>query len=157
MQPNQSEDDRVLTELRKKNKPEDVSWLLDVVSSTNSAKVRNAAAIALADMKVTEAKQVLVRLLHLPGTGGHRGTLLYGLGQLGVNVPLAILVDMIAEGPYETRQEAVNLIATDRVDNKTDEEIGRAEPALRKLVDSEDEEVKEAARSALSYLTRAAV
>jgi hypothetical protein len=146
-------DEQMVAELRKRKTNGDASWVVDVIRDTRSPTVRNAAAIALADLKVAEAKDVLVGLLLRPETKESRGTLLYALDELGANVPLAVLVDIIVEGPYEARQEALNLIAADRIVVSGDGEATRAKALLEKLLrNATEEELRETAKSALSFL-----
>src|SRR5437016_1414130 len=64
---------------------------MQILEQTNSSRVRNAAALALADLRVRNAKYALINLLTRPDTKGSRGTLLYALEQLGAHLPLPIL------------------------------------------------------------------
>src|SRR5437764_722620 len=90
-------EDRLVEELRKA--PGDKSRrqrrtliLFKILKETKSPRVRNAAALALADMKMKNAKPQLVEILWRKDTKGNRGTLLYALEELNVDVPLSLLI-----------------------------------------------------------------
>jgi HEAT repeat protein len=53
---------------------------LQILEKTKYSRVRNAAALALADLRANDAKDNLIDLLTQPDTRGSRGSLLYALG-----------------------------------------------------------------------------
>ena len=129
-----------------------VAKALQVLEQTNSSRVRNAAALALADLRALSAKDALVNLLTRPETTGSRGTLLYALEQLKADVPLPILAEIILDGSYEAREEALGLIAQHRIEC-SDEEFKRARARLEAARVQADDERSQAIRRALEYLT----
>jgi HEAT repeat protein len=128
-----------------------VAKAAQILEQTHSSRVRNAAALALADLRAHSAKDALINLLTRPDTQGSRGTLLYALEQLGADVPLPILADIIANDSYEAREEALAAIAGDRIECSA-EEFARARARLEAAHASADGEVSEAIRRALEYL-----
>jgi HEAT repeat protein len=141
---------RVLKSQRSRREPR-VAKATQILEQTNSARVRNAAALALADLRAHSAKEALINLLTRPETRGSRGTLLYALEQLGADVPLSILVDIITKEPYEAREEALAAVARDRIECSA-EEFARARATLEDAGASADEERSQAIRRALEYL-----
>lgn len=57
------DDDQLVAELRKTKTPERAPWVIGIIRTTRSPRVRNAAAIALADMKFADARDILVALV----------------------------------------------------------------------------------------------
>ncbi|APR76807.1 Hypothetical protein A7982_02154 [Minicystis rosea] len=72
--------------------------------------MRNAAALALSDMKEPRAFAALVALLRDERTQGNRGTLLYALGEYDCASILALLVDFVIDGDFEVSRQALSLI-----------------------------------------------
>jgi HEAT repeat protein len=129
-----------------------VAMALQMLEQTNSSRVRNAAALALADLRALSAKDALVNLLTRPETTGSRGTLLYALEQLKVDVPLPILAEIILDESYEARDEALGLIAQQRIECSA-EELEHARARLEAAHVQADDERSQAIRRALEYLT----
>jgi HEAT repeat protein len=86
-------------------------YLLEVLRSTSDASVRNAAALALSDLKDPSAFNVLVDLLKSERTHGSRGTILYALGAYDCSTILPLLVDMVIDGHFEVSRQAFSLIS----------------------------------------------
>jgi len=124
---------------------------MQILEQTNSSRVRNAAALALVDLRDDSAKDALINLLMRPDTKGSRGTLLYALEQLGANVPLPVLADIIADESYEAREEALALIARDHIECSA-EEFARAQARLEAALAAADGERSQAIRRALESL-----
>jgi hypothetical protein len=122
-----------------------------ILEQTNSRRVRNAAALALADLRARNAKDVLIKLLTRADTRGSRGTLLYALQQIGADVPLPILADIIIEEAYEAREEALALLARGRSECSA-EEFAYARSTLEGGHAGADAERSEAIQRALDYL-----
>jgi hypothetical protein len=122
-----------------------------ILEQTNSSRVRNAAALALTDMRAREAKDALINLLTRPDTIGSRGTLLYALEQLKADVPLPILAEIILNESYEARGEALGLISRDRIEYSA-EEFARVRARLEAAHTSGDNERSKAILRALQYL-----
>jgi HEAT repeat protein len=81
-----------------------------------SPHIRNAAAIALADLGSTEAATYLTKLLAREDTQGARGTLLYALEELGGSIDLPLLVKILADDEStEVWSECIRAIEGGRV------------------------------------------
>lgn len=85
---------------------ESVPSLIALIQTTESKIVRNAIAIALADLQDERAVPVLAELLQDQGSVGSRGSLLYALSGFD-NAPfLEHLVDIVIDGNFEERHQA---------------------------------------------------
>jgi hypothetical protein len=84
-------------------------WLLDVLARTNDARVRNQAALALADLRVQAAVPVLVDLLSAEATVRSRGSLLYALQDLDYRDHLAVLADQFGSDVFEVLELTLQL------------------------------------------------
>jgi hypothetical protein len=147
-------EDRTVEELRKiksKISPKGmrIRKVMDILQKSSSPRVRNAAAIALADMRAVSAKDTLIDLLRRDETQGSRGTLSYALDEIGTKIPIAVLVDVILGDSYEAQQEAVSLITADRAEC-TSQEWMRVKRKLEAALDTRNE----AAGRALDYLSK---
>ncbi|HEY3908919.1 MAG TPA: HEAT repeat domain-containing protein [Stellaceae bacterium] len=129
-----------------------VAKAVQILEQTGSSRVRNAAALALADLRAENAKEALINLLMRPDTKESRGTLLYALGELAADVPLTILAEIIAEESYEEREEALALIRRDRIECSA-AEFAKARVRLEAALGSADPERSQAVHRALEYLT----
>lgn len=118
---------------------------------TNSPRVRNAAALALADLRARSAIEKLIALLRQPATKGSRGSLLYALEQLGANVPLPVLANIILEDAYEAREEALNFIVRRQIECSA-QQFANATAALEAATASADGERLQAIKRALEIL-----
>jgi hypothetical protein len=125
--------------------------ILRLAETTSSPRIRNAAAIAMADLRIEGARQLLVRLLARDDTKGHRGTLLYALEELGDKIPLPLLVTLLLEGNYETREQALDLLGKEQI-LFTSEELTAAIAALRALPSCEDEYSADVGKTAVRWL-----
>ena len=148
-------EDRLVEELRKA--PGDKSRrqrrtliLFKILKETKSPRVRNAAALALADMKMKNAKPQLVEILCRKDTKGNRGTLLYALEELNVDVPLSLLIEILLNDAYEAREEVLDLIEKERIEYDID--VNTAIRKLRRALRSADEERSHAIENALEML-----
>lgn len=152
------DENKIVNELRqirskKSSRLARVRQALDVLQRAKSPRVRNAAAIALADMKGIEATDVLVDMLRRQEIKNSRGTLLYALDQLGADIPVDVLIELILHDSYEARQEAVNLIEKGRAvwsDNVAPSATKKLESALS----SDDEELRDAAGRVIEYVRK---
>ena len=129
---------------------ETVQLVKKLAAETRSAVVRNAAALALLDWQAPKTAQLMLELVARPETRGHRGTLLYVLNELNASVPLALILDVLAQDNYEARAEALALLAG--ADHPLGN-VGEALPVLRRLTQSNDQEAAEHAREAIDILT----
>jgi HEAT repeat protein len=124
---------------------------MKILEETNSSRVRNAAALALADLRAHSAKDTLIDLLSQPETRGSRGTLLYALEQLGADVPLPILAEIIVDESYEAREEALALIVSNRIEF-SGKEFACSKARLEAARASADAERLQAIRRALEAM-----
>ena len=69
--------------------------LLSLLRGTQDPGIRNAAAIALADMRSKRVPEAIERLVLDPSTKEHRATLLYALEETGAPVSLRFIVDVL--------------------------------------------------------------
>ena len=69
--------------------------LLSLLRGTQDPGIRNAAAVALADMRSKRAPAAIESLVLDPSTKGHRATLLYALEETGAPVSLRFIVDVL--------------------------------------------------------------
>jgi hypothetical protein len=141
---------RLAEELRNAG-PDVAPKVIGILERTRSPRVRNAAALALADMRAAGARDSLIEALRKAETRGHRGTILYALDELGANLPLSLLIDIIVHDPYEAREEALGFLASGRVDRDADPR--RVERKLRTALKRGDEERSHAVSEALDYLS----
>ena len=125
--------------------------IVEIAEKTDSSQVRNAAAIALADLHIEEADQVLTRLLRRPDTRGHRGTLLFALDQLNASLPLPLVVSLLLEEKYEGREETLMIVGKRHVTG-TIQELETALSRLKPLADSGDEYTAAVAERAVTCL-----
>jgi DNA-binding protein HU-beta len=111
------DEDRLVGALRivKSQGSDEVDDVVRILRKTHSPRVRNAAAIALADMHPPNAANVLIEVLSKPETKNSRGTLLYALEEVSGKAPLNLLADIILFDTYEARQEALRFIASGNI------------------------------------------
>jgi HEAT repeat protein len=129
----------------------DKEMILRLAETTRSPRVRNAAAIAMADLGIAGAGQLLVRLLGRDDTKGHRGTLLYALEELGEEVPLPVLVCVLLDGHYESREQALDLIGKEQIAFTMDQ-LDAAIAELSGLASSDDAYASGVGRTAVRWL-----
>ncbi|WP_342151882.1 hypothetical protein [Methylorubrum sp. SB2] len=153
-----SDEDRIVTELADlKRRPDDpvaADLAADILLRAASPKLRNAAALALADLDARGKVADIVSVLRRPGIGRSAGTLLFALGELEGTLPILVAARLIAEGSFEARAETLTLLEDCRIDASEGE--AAAEEARRLLADlasSDDAETAEAAALALDYIT----
>jgi DNA-binding protein HU-beta len=129
-----------------------VQKVVQILKETDSTKVRNAAAVALADMHARTEAHVILELLTDAKTQSSRGTLLYALEEMGEKVPLGILMNILLTGTYEARQEALDLIGAGKT-TFTEDELPAAEDKLRSSLTSLNGEQRESIQEALQMLS----
>jgi hypothetical protein len=136
---------------RRSTRQSRVARALQILEETSSARVRNAAALALADLRAPGVKDALICLLRRPQTKGSRGTLLYALGELAADVPISVLAEIIVAESYEAREEALDLIRRGRIEC-SGEGLSNAQGTLEAALAAADEERSQAIRRALEHL-----
>jgi hypothetical protein len=146
---------RLVDELRNADKhragKSEALQICEIARKTRSAATRDAAALALADLRAKGARDLLLELLKRPSTKGHRGTLLYALETLDAEVPLASLVDIIADDTYEAREQALDLIENGQSTGSVSELQG-ARAKLTAVARSRNKHASHAAKQALKLL-----
>jgi HEAT repeat protein len=101
---------------RADNEPTLEQSALTLLRRAPNPHIRNAAAIALADLGSTEAATYLTKLLAQEDTKGARGTLLYALEELGASIDLPLLVRVLVDDEsIEVWSECIRAIEDGRV------------------------------------------
>lgn len=89
----------------------ELDLIRELAKKTRSPVVRNAAAIALADLNADGVDELLIDLVKRRETRGANGSLLYALREMNAYVPLPVLIDIFAEDhTYEALEGALDLI-----------------------------------------------
>lgn len=120
---------------------------------TSSNAIRNVAVITLADMHAPEAADTILELLKRAETKGSRGSILFALSETKAPAPLPLLVRMLREEVYEGQEEALRLIDHHQF-TATPIERANALKTLAAMKTTKDDDVRELAGTAISYLTR---
>lgn len=120
--------------------------------ASRSAKVRNAAALALADMRYPRTGEAINSLLVRPDVALTAGTLIFALEEADASISLEATVNIVRRGSYESRAELVILLGKTGV-SPFDQEHGRsAERELSRLAAGDDADAAEAASLVLDLL-----
>jgi hypothetical protein len=130
------------------------SRIMELASKTRSPQIRNAAAIALADLGVDGADQLLIDLIKRKESRGANGTLLYALREMNAYVPLPVLIDIITEDrTYEALEGVLDIIANNAAKYDA-EEKAEAVSRMKSLLTSTDAHASHTAKLAIKYLSR---
>lgn len=124
----------------------------EILQSTQSRRVRNTAALALADNGRAEMSEPIVATLRDERVAGEAGTRLFALGELGGILPLDVAVRLIAKGSFEARAETLTVFELGRVDRSDAETCRSAKAALTALSTDARTDIAEAAELALAFL-----
>jgi hypothetical protein len=128
--------------------------IIALAMETSSPAVRNAAAIALAELGVDGTRELLIDLIKRNETQGANGTLLYVLREINAFVPLSVLIDIMTEDQtHEALEGALDIIANNAARyeaRQKAEAISRMGPLLHATAPH----TAHAAKLAISYLTR---
>jgi hypothetical protein len=128
--------------------------IMKLARETRSPVVRNAAALALADLNVDGVDELLIDLIKRTETRSANGTLLYALREMNAYVPLPVLIDLISEErTYEALEGALDLIANNAA-RYTREEKAEAVTRLQPLSTATETHTAHPAKLAIKYLTR---
>ncbi|MGH7063902.1 MAG: hypothetical protein ACREET_07470 [Stellaceae bacterium] len=131
-----------------------IGRITELARKARSPVVRNAAAIALTDLKADGADALLIELIKRRETRGANGTLLYALREMNAYVPLPVLVDLVSEDrTYEALEGALDLIANNAA-RYTREEKAEAVARLQPLATATGAHIAHSAKLAIKYLTR---
>ena len=150
-------DDAIVAMIREASDPgvpqrpsaQDVRTLL---VDTRSNRVRNAAAVALADLRADGAAEDIVTLLRSPAAASSAGTLLFALDELGASLPLDVLLTIIEHGSYEARSEALSFLAEHRLAVEDDADLVDIRDRLDALASAPDPDTSRAATEARERL-----
>jgi hypothetical protein len=127
--------------------------ILLILSNTRSPRVRNAAAIAVADLHSERTKEVLTNLLVRDDTKNCRGTLLYVLDEIGASIPIDVLTQVIATSRYEAQEEALGFLKSRRIDWNR-QQLQRSMQRLQRMTRSKNAERSKAAERALKLAAK---
>jgi len=108
---------------------ESVPALIALIRTTESTAIRNATAIALADLHGEGAVPVLSEVLRAHHCIGSRGSLLYALSEFDNSPLLETLVDIVIGGNFEERHQAFQNIES--IESEIDAAIWNA--CIKKL------------------------
>jgi hypothetical protein len=134
----------------------ELSRIRELAKKTRSPVIRNAAAIALADLNADGADELLIDLIKRRETRGANGTLLYALREMNAYVPLPALIDLLTEDrTYEALEGTLDLIAKNAERYKEDEKAD-AVSRVKPLLGSPDAHTAHSAKLALKYLSHKA-
>jgi hypothetical protein len=110
-----------LDSLGEKASVADRTKVIQLLQMTDSAVVRNAAALKAADLQIPKTADILIRLAESPSLMKRNGTLLYTLAQMRARVPLVLLARVLREGSYEARQHALEILSKGSVNASRDQ------------------------------------
>jgi hypothetical protein len=127
--------------------------ILLILSNTHSARVRNVAAIAVADFRSENIKEALLDLLLRNDTRKSRGTLLYVLDEIGASIPIDILTRIIATSRYEAREEALAFLKSQKIDWNP-QQLQRSIRKLERMTLSKNVERSKAAERVLEFASK---
>lgn len=150
------EENVILTALRaakRSSRRKHLHEILEVLRTTDSPRMRNAAAIAVIDLRSKKIKEVLLNLLARDDTKKSRGTLLYVLDEIGASIPIDVLTRVIVTSRYEAREEALGFLKSRRIDWNP-QQLRRSMRKLERMTLSKNVERSEAAARALQFATR---
>ena len=119
--------------------------VLDILQETQSARIRDAAAIALVDLGVRQSVMKIVDVLRRPGFAKSSGTLLFALNEIQASLPLSVLMQVVVEGSFESRNQAMFFLEEGRFDRVDPSYLQSSIDRLETLMDAEDPETVEAA------------
>ncbi|MCJ2013183.1 hypothetical protein [Methylobacterium sp. J-076] len=153
-----SDEDRMialLRDVRDAAAPPSVEEIARVLATTLSFRLRNAAALALADLGGREGSEWIGAVLGRPDVAPQSGTLLFALDELGGRLPFESLVNIVRHGSFEGRSEALNLLDAGRVASADPAAHRRALEDLASIAVGADHAAAEVAREALAILSAA--
>ncbi len=107
--------------------------LLRTLVRTGDARIRNAVAVALADLKSEIAPSVIRDLIVSSCSAGSRATLLYALRELGGRLRLPAIVHLLAVEAGETQEEILNFIDLGLVEDPPNSTRTRAVECLKEI------------------------
>lgn len=123
-----------------------------LLRTSKSAKVRNAAALALVELRSPDASKAINSVLTRKDIALTGGTLLFALDELGAKVRPDAALNVLLHGSYEARAELLILLQKGLFEPFSETEGELAKHELRTLADGSDHEGSEAAEIALDLL-----
>lgn len=118
----------------------------------SNRSVRNAAAIALADLQSSKAPAAITAAIANPATKGARGSLLYALAELNASLALAILVDVLIDDSMEAREEAIRALEQGRVRFDTAEILPAVSKVTQAIEHTPDPDARELLQDAAGLI-----
>lgn len=106
--------------------------IVELLRTTPDPRIRNAAAIALADTDRKRAAEVILKLLEREEVRRNAGSLLFALEETGKKLPVSLVVAILRDGSFEAREECLMALEEGRVSAKRSE-IRKTADELRKL------------------------
>ncbi|XEC96686.1 HEAT repeat domain-containing protein [Paenibacillus tarimensis] len=100
----------IISEIGNNKDVEAVPFLIHHLVDTNNNILRNAIAIALADIGSNEAIEPLISMIKNPKTIGYRGTLLYALESFDCSDHAQLIVDLLGEDNFEVSRQSLLLL-----------------------------------------------
>ena len=147
-----------LKNLRVDNSEQDRELLsahvFDILQETIAQRIRNAAALTLVDLGINQTTMRIVDVLRRADLAEVSGTLLFALNEIDASIPLGIIVDVIENGSFEARNQAMFFLEEHRFIDADSVYIEGMITHLSKLMESKDEEQAEAAEFAKYYLSK---
>lgn len=113
--------------------------------STTSAKIRNAAALALLDMRSPRLEAAINTLLRRPTIARSAGTLLFCLMEADLRVAATAIPNIVRDGSYEARSELLILTSEGKVSFEHAAEMGALLADLAHIASTADAEAAEVA------------
>lgn len=86
--------------------------LLSLMASTDSAKIRNATALALKDLRSDGLVSSVAEIVKNGALWEECGTLIYALSERDCSSVVPFLVDVVVLGSWEASQEAFNVLCS---------------------------------------------
>lgn len=123
-----------------------------LLRTSASSRVRNAAALAIADMRHPDAPAILNEVAAQPQVAQTAGTLLYALSELEGPVALSTVLNVVRSGSYEARAELMIAIETGGVIAWAAQDGQDAKRELERLAGSDDSDAADAADLSLQLL-----
>ncbi|MGN8097273.1 hypothetical protein [Methylobacterium sp. 22177] len=146
-----------LSQIQKFTKEEfrtEVIWfVVSILTDTKSVIVRNAAALALADLNARDASGSIVDLLDRSDIAPNAGTLLFALNELNAPITLSVVINILNHGSSEAREELLLFFDKNKVIYSSKKEIDLAFKFLEASSNSKDQEVADIS-SEISLLLR---
>ena len=91
------------------------AMVVSLLTETETKVIRNAAAMALADMQTRSAARAIVDVLRMPATRKSRGTLSYPLARPDGSIDLDIVADTVVNSSFEAGEECMDALERRRI------------------------------------------